>query len=87
MFFRAESKKAGTLNAQAGRFLLFASSLRVIIYLISFLLVAEFGIVQATLLGMLTLVANIVFAYIFLHEKPGMKEIIITLLVITCVCI
>lgn len=87
VFYFRELGSLKHINAQIWGYVTIESFVWLIVWFISLYLVDEFWIVLATLLGMLTLAANIVFAYFFLGETPKRKGLIITLLIIVCVFI
>lgn len=58
---------------------------RLLVWFVYAFLVQEVWIIQATLLGLLTIFSNIAFAYFFFKEVPAKKDYIVAFFVILCI--
>ncbi|MDD3302137.1 MAG: hypothetical protein PHN31_01150 [Candidatus Gracilibacteria bacterium] len=66
-------------------FMNFESTVRLLVGFVYAYLVSEVGIIQTTLLGLLTIFSNMIFAYFVFKEVPEKKDYFIALLVIICI--
>ena len=54
-------------------------------YVITLFLMKDLGIVMTSLLGMITLVLTILSSYIFFHDKPTRKNLLVASIIIGCI--
>ncbi|MDD3302136.1 MAG: EamA family transporter [Candidatus Gracilibacteria bacterium] len=86
VYFKNESKKSiNKTDKKMVVYMIFESFSRILIGIIYAYLISEIGIVQTSLLSLLSILTNLVFGYIFFKEIPTKKEYLITFVVISCV--
>jgi len=73
------------LNKKILLFLNIESLIRILIWLIYAYLVSETWVVQATLLWLLTIFSNMIFAYFVFKEIPAKKDLWVAFVVIVCI--
>jgi drug/metabolite transporter (DMT)-like permease len=54
-------------------------------YMITLYLMKEVGVVMTSLLGMTTMALTIASSYIFFHDIPKKKDILVTMIIIGCI--
>lgn len=73
------------VNKKMSFFIFLENITRLFVSIISLYLIKELWVVQAVLVGMIYLVFSMFFAFLFLKERPSKKEVLVVLLVFSCI--
>lgn len=86
LFFKKQLRKSVVnTNKQILTYINLESFVRVLIWFIYAFLVSELWVVQATLLWLLTIFSNMIFAYFVFKEIPAKKDLSVAFIVIACI--